>query len=94
MNYFKLLRQYVLIYRTLVGAGTVGISCTVDSARKLQYKYLCSRHFSEGGFTTAERVHINRVAVPCASDSVPQSLPQPPYLVKLNIRYSIIIEFL
>jgi hypothetical protein len=46
-------------------------------ARMLHNKYLCSRHFSEGDFTTAEKVHLNREAVPCGSDSNAQSLPQP-----------------
>jgi hypothetical protein len=82
------------LLRALVWAGTVGIYFTIDSARKLQYKYLCSRHFSEGDFTTAERVHLNRVALPSASDSATQSLPQPPYLVKRNVRFSIAIVFL
>jgi hypothetical protein len=54
-------------YRALVWAGSVGISCTIDSARILNNKYLFSRHFSESDFTTAERVHLNRVAVPCGS---------------------------
>jgi hypothetical protein len=39
-------------------------------------KYLCSRCFSESYFTTAERVHLNRVAVPCGLDSASQSPPQ------------------
>jgi hypothetical protein len=78
----------------VVWAGTVGISCTIDFARKLQYKYLGIRHFSEGDFTTAERVHINKMAVPSASDSATQSLPQPPYPVKMNVRFSIVIIFL
>jgi hypothetical protein len=65
MNYFKVLRQFVLLYRALVWAGKVGISCTIDPARKLQNKYLCSRHFLESDFTTDERVHFNRVTVPC-----------------------------
>jgi hypothetical protein len=77
----------------LVWAGSVGISCTTDSARKLCCIYFCSRNFSDD-FTTAERVHLNRVAVPYASDSAAQSFPQPPYLVKMNIRFSIIIVFL
>jgi hypothetical protein len=65
-------------YRALVWAGRVGLSCTIESARMLHNKYLCSRHFLDSDFTTAERVHLNRVAVPCASDSSAQSLPQPP----------------
>jgi hypothetical protein len=44
----------------------------------LHNKYLCSRHFLESDFTTAERVHFNRVAVPCGSDTASQSLPQLP----------------
>jgi hypothetical protein len=62
----------------MVWAGRVGISCTTDSARMMRNKLLCSRHFSESDFTTAEMVHFNRVAVPCSSDSAAQSLPQPP----------------
>jgi hypothetical protein len=65
-------------YRALVWAGKVGISCTIDSARMLHNKYLCSRHFLESDFTTAERIHLNRVAVPCDSGSASQSLPQSP----------------
>jgi hypothetical protein len=65
------------LYRAVVWTGKVGITCTVDSARMLHYKYLCSRHFSESDFTTAERVRLKRVAVPCGSDSVAQLLPKP-----------------
>jgi hypothetical protein len=64
-------------YRPLVWTGRVGISCTIDSARMLHHQFLCSRHFSESDFTTAERVHLNRFAVPCGSDSAAQSLSQP-----------------
>jgi hypothetical protein len=65
-------------YRALVWAGRVWISCTIDSARMLHNKLLCSKHFSESDFTTTERVHLNRFAVPCDSDSSVQSLPQLP----------------
>jgi hypothetical protein len=44
----------------------------------LRHKLLCSRHFSESDFTIAERVRLNRVAVPCGSACAAQSLPQPP----------------
>jgi hypothetical protein len=44
----------------------------------LHRKFLCSSHFLESDFTTTERVHLNRLAVPCGSDSALQSLPQPP----------------
>jgi hypothetical protein len=44
----------------------------------LHNKYFCSRHFLESDFTAAERVHLNRVAVPCGSVSASQSVPQPP----------------
>jgi hypothetical protein len=54
-------------YRAVVWAGKVGISALFDSAGMLRNKYLCSRHFSESDFTTAERVHLNRVAVACGS---------------------------
>ncbi|XP_023710135.1 uncharacterized protein LOC111865921 [Cryptotermes secundus] len=46
----------------MVWAGRVGLSCTTDSARMLYNKVLCSKHFSESDFTTAERVHLNRCA--------------------------------
>ena len=62
----------------MVWAGRVGLSCTTDSARMLNNKFLCSKHFSESDFTTAERVHLNRFAVPYGTDSAAQSLPQPP----------------
>jgi hypothetical protein len=32
-------------YRALVWAGRVGISCTIDSARMLHNKYMCSKYF-------------------------------------------------
>ncbi|XP_023719162.1 uncharacterized protein LOC111870825 [Cryptotermes secundus] len=64
--------------RAMVWAGRVGLSCTTDSARMLYDKVLCSKHFSESDFTTAERVHLNRCAVPYGTDSAAQSLPQPP----------------
>jgi hypothetical protein len=64
-------------YRALVWAGRVGISCTIDSARMLHCKFLCSSHFLESDFTTNERVRLNRFAVPCGSYSAVQSLPQP-----------------
>jgi hypothetical protein len=35
----------------------------------LRWKYLCNKHFCESDFTTAEKIHRNRVAVPCVSDS-------------------------
>jgi hypothetical protein len=63
-------------YRAVVWAGKVGISCTTDSARMLHNRYLSNRYFSESGFTTAERVHLNIVAVPCCLDSASQSPPQ------------------
>ncbi|PNF29154.1 hypothetical protein B7P43_G12376 [Cryptotermes secundus] len=62
----------------MVWAGRVGLSCTTDSARMLHNKVLCNKHFSESDFTTAERVHLNRCAVPYGTDSAAQSLPQPP----------------
>jgi hypothetical protein len=65
-------------YRALVWAGRVGISCTTDSARMLHNEVLCCRYFSECDFTTAENIHLNRVAVPCSSDSAALPLPQPP----------------
>jgi hypothetical protein len=63
-------------YRSVVWARKVGISCITDSARILHNKYLCNRLFSESDFTTAERVHLNRVAVPCGLDSASQSSTQ------------------
>jgi hypothetical protein len=65
-------------YRAVVWARKVGIACTTDSAGILCNKYLCSRHFSENDFTTAERVCLNRVAVPCGLDSDSRSPPQSP----------------
>jgi hypothetical protein len=68
----------VLLLRALVWAGKVWIPCTIYSARMLHNKYLCSRHFLESDFITAERVRFNRLAVPYGSDSASQSLPRPP----------------
>ncbi|XP_023707093.1 uncharacterized protein LOC111864236 [Cryptotermes secundus] len=44
-----------------VWAGNVGLYFIADSARMLYNKYLFSKHFLESDFTTAERVHFNRV---------------------------------
>jgi hypothetical protein len=63
-------------YRAVVWARKVEIPCSTDSARMLRNKYLCNRHFSESDITTAERVHLNRVAVPCGLDSASHSPPQ------------------
>jgi hypothetical protein len=68
-------RQRVLL-NMACGMGKFGISCTAVSARMLHSNYLCNRHFSESDFTTAERVHLNRVTVPCGLDSASQSPPQ------------------
>jgi hypothetical protein len=68
-------------YRAMSWARLVGISCTVTSARMLHHKFLCNKHFRESDFTTAEKIHLNRVAVPCISDSASQSLSQPPVLL-------------
>ncbi|XP_033607709.1 uncharacterized protein LOC117282397 [Cryptotermes secundus] len=38
-----------------VWAGKVGISCTIDSARRLHNEYLCSKHFLDSDFTAAEK---------------------------------------
>jgi hypothetical protein len=64
-------------YRALIWAGNVWISCTIVSATVLHSKYLCSRHFLECDFSTAERVYFNIVSVLCGSDSASQSVPQP-----------------
>jgi hypothetical protein len=61
---------YDTLYMALVWAGRVGMSCIIDSARMLYNKFLCSRHFAESDFTTAERVRLNRFAVPCGTDSM------------------------
>jgi hypothetical protein len=63
-------------YRAVVWARKVGIYCTIASVRMLCNKYLFSRHFSESDLTTSERVHLNRVAVPCGLASASQSPPQ------------------
>jgi hypothetical protein len=63
-------------YRAVVWARKVGISSITNSARMMCNKYLYNRHFSESDFTTAERIHLNRVAVPCGLDAASQSSPQ------------------
>jgi hypothetical protein len=56
-------------YKAVVWARKVGISWTIDFARVLHNKYVCSRHFSECDFTTTESGHLNRLAVPHGMDS-------------------------
>jgi hypothetical protein len=51
--------------------------CNIDSASMLFNKCLCSDHFLESDFMTAERIHLNIVAVPCGSDLAGHSVPQP-----------------
>jgi hypothetical protein len=55
-------------------------------------KCLCSRHFSGSDFTTAERVHLNRVAVPCGLDSASQSSPQSLDKVSMGINSWILLK--
>jgi hypothetical protein len=55
-------------------AGRIGITCNNDVAKMLQSKYLCSNHFEERDFTTAERIHLNEVAVLCGSDTASEFL--------------------
>jgi hypothetical protein len=45
----------------------------------LHSKYLCSRHFLESDFTTAGRVHLNRLEIPCGSHSSAPTFPKPPH---------------
>jgi hypothetical protein len=57
----------MFFYRAVVWQEKLGYLALFDSAGMLRNKYLCSRHFSESDFTTAERVHLNRAEVPCGS---------------------------
>jgi hypothetical protein len=45
------------------------MTCAIDSVTMMHNKYLCSRYFLESDFTTAERIHLKRVAVPYGSVS-------------------------
>jgi hypothetical protein len=66
-------------YSAILWAEKVGIKCSFDSARILFKKYLCSYHFLESDFTTTEKIHLNKVAVPCGSDLAGHSIPQPSF---------------
>lgn len=47
----------------------VGRSCRITVDKLLLQKYLCRKYFIETDFTTARTIHLNRVTVPCVSDS-------------------------
>jgi hypothetical protein len=49
-------------------AGRVGRPCCFNDTNMPLQKYLCNKHFLETDFTAAERIHLNRVAVPYVSD--------------------------
>jgi hypothetical protein len=53
----------------MIWAGRVGRPCNIDSASLLCNKFLCSKLFLESDYRTAERIHLNHLAVPCGSDS-------------------------
>jgi hypothetical protein len=65
------------LYSAIVGAGRAGRLCSITDAKMLLHKHLCSKCFLETDFITAERMHLNRVAVPCVSDLASHSAPQP-----------------
>jgi hypothetical protein len=64
---FLAFETMLYFYGSLVWAGKVGISCTIYSARTVQNTHLCSRHFLESDFTTAERMLLNfsYMNIPC-----------------------------
>jgi hypothetical protein len=53
----------------MMWAKRLGNACKDGSARLLHNRYLCSNYFLKRDFTIAERIHLNKVAVPCGSDS-------------------------
>jgi hypothetical protein len=52
----------------------------------LHQKHWCSKRFLESDFMTAEKIHLNRVAVTCVSDSTSHSISSllAPYLDSLS----------
>ncbi|XP_021923786.1 uncharacterized protein LOC110831743 isoform X2 [Zootermopsis nevadensis] len=65
--------------RAQLWAERLGIDYSIQNKRTLHKRFICSRHFSENDFTTAERKQLNRIAVPSSISfiSVPHSAPEP-----------------
>jgi hypothetical protein len=75
-------------------AERIGRPCGIEDARTLNVKCVCKNRFLESEFTTPERKHLNRGAVPCTSDSAswdptPQ-VPDSPWLMDLNSSPSVL----
>jgi len=60
----------LFFYSAELWAQKIGQSCSIENARTLHKKYICRNNFFETDFTMPERKWLNRVAVPCSSDSV------------------------
>ncbi|XP_069692245.1 zinc finger protein 853-like [Periplaneta americana] len=56
--------------RAQLWAEKLGMPCSVEEARPLCRKVVCSRHFSDTDFTTNKRTRLNWTAVPSLHDSV------------------------
>jgi hypothetical protein len=69
-------------------AEKIGRPCNIDDARTLHVKYVSKNHFLQTDFTTPEGTCLNRMAVPCSSDSAAQDptpqVPDSPSLMDLN----------
>jgi hypothetical protein len=65
-----------LFFSAMAWAGKVGRTNSAHSPSLLCNKYLCSNHFLESDYRTAEMIHLNHLAVPCGTNSALQSVPQ------------------
>ena len=69
-------------------AEKIGRPCSIEDARTVNVKYICKNHFLQTDFTTPEGTRLNRMAVPCSSDSASQDptpqVPDSPSLKDLN----------
>jgi hypothetical protein len=71
--------QISLCLGSSTGCSTFTVLWCIDAVKMLHYKYLCSKHFLESDFRTAERIQLNRVEVLSGSDQLHiQSQPSVP----------------
>jgi hypothetical protein len=81
-SYAYFVIKYFLFFNSaILRAGRIGRPCSISDTKMMLHKHLCSKQFLETDFTTAERIQLNRVAVPSVSDLTSHSAPQSSYWI-------------